>query len=79
MPKYEYKVLVGCPNGVHLEKYASEELKKEIGPGSYERKLNEMGAWGWQIINSNTTTVGSLFSKRLLTTTVLQREVSESK
>lgn len=54
--------------------YASEELKHEIGPGSYERKLNELAQEGWEVIASSTSSVGSFLFIRPVTTTILRRE-----
>ncbi len=54
--------------------YASEELKDEIAPGSYERKLNELAQDGWEVIASSTSSVGSFLFTRPVTTTILRRE-----
>jgi len=74
MPNYEYKVLSGSPTGLLLMPYASEKSKHEIGPGSYERKLNELAQDGWEVISSSTSAVGSLLFLRPVTTTILRRE-----
>jgi len=74
MPRYEYKVLSGSPAGLRLMTYASEDSKHEIGPGSYERKLNELAQDGWEVISSSTSAAGSFLFLRLVTTTILRRE-----
>jgi hypothetical protein len=74
MAKHEYKVLSGSPTGMRLMFYASEELKDEFGPGSYERKLNQLAEDGWEVLNSSTTSVGSFLLKKPVTTTILRRE-----
>ena len=77
MAQFEYKVLTGPPGGTKLMPYASEELKKDIGPGGYERKLNELGANGWQVISSSTTAAGNFLFSTPVTTTILQREIAK--
>lgn len=72
VPKHEYKVLSGSPTGIRLLAYASEELKNEVGPGSYERKLNELADDGWEVVSSSTAAVGSLFFIKPVTTTILR-------
>jgi len=74
MTRYEYKVLSGSPTGLRLMPYASEELKHEIGPGSYERKLNELAQDGWEVISSSTAAVGSFLLFKPVMTTILRRE-----
>ena len=73
MPRYEYKVLSGSPTGIRLI-YATEELKHEIGPGSYERKLNELAQDGWEVISSSTCAAGSFIFLKPVATTILRRE-----
>jgi hypothetical protein len=74
MAKYEYKVLSGSPTGIRLMPYASEELKDEMGPASYERKLNGLAEDGWEVMSSSTTSVGSIFFLKPVTTTILRRD-----
>ncbi|MDB4637828.1 MAG: hypothetical protein P8M30_08320 [Planctomycetaceae bacterium] len=74
MAQHEYKVLSGSPTGMRLMFYASEELKDEIGPGSYERKLNQLAKDGWEVINSSTTSIGNFLFTKPVTTTILRRE-----
>ena len=74
MAKHEYKVLSGSPTGIRLMPYASEELKDSVGPGSYERKLNELANDGWEVVSSSTASVGNLFSMKPVMTTILRRD-----
>ena len=74
MAKLEYKVLSGSPTGILLMPYASKELKEEVGPGSYERKLNELAEDGWEVVSSSTASVGNFFYVKPVTTTILRRE-----
>jgi hypothetical protein len=74
MANHEYKVLTGSPTGLRLMPYASEELKNEVGPGSYERKLNELADDGWEVVSSSTSSVGNFISLKPVTTTILRRD-----
>lgn len=74
MAKFEYKVLSGSPTGILLMPYASKKLKEEFGPGSYERKLNELAEDGWEVVSSSTASVGTFFYVKPDTTTILRRE-----
>lgn len=71
MPRYEYKVLHGRPAGMPWVS-AKSKFKDEIGPGSFERKLNDLAAEGWVVVSC--TTAGGNFWCPLLATAVLQRE-----
>ena len=78
MAKHEYRVLSGSPTGLRLMPYASEELKDEFGPGSYERKLNQLAEDGWDVISSSTTSVGNFLFIKPVTTTILRRDRQET-
>jgi len=75
MPRYEYKVLCDRPAGQWVAPWVSAKLKDEIGPGSFERKLNEFAEQGWVVVSC--TTAGGSFWCSLMATAVLQRERNE--
>jgi len=54
--------------------WASQEVKDEIGLGSYERKLNKLAQEGWEVIESSTSAVGNFLYLRPVTTTLLRRD-----
>ena len=78
MAQHEYKVLSGSPTGIRLMPYASKKLQEEVGPGSYERKLNQLAEDGWEVISSSTTSVGSFLFIKPVTATILRRQRQET-
>ena len=78
MPRYEYKVLYGRPTGTTLMPWASEKVRNEIGPGSFERKLNEIAEHGWIVVSCTTASAGNFLYHVPAATAVLQRERNEN-
>jgi hypothetical protein len=73
---YEYKIIYDSPTGRWLMPWASKELREKIGLGSFERKLNNLGEDGWEIVSSNTASTGSFLFFSIQATVILRREKS---
>jgi hypothetical protein len=58
MSNYEYKILHGPPQGMALMPWASQAVRDAVGPGSFERKLNNLVEEGWEVVNFSTATEG---------------------
>ena len=78
MPRYEYKVLHGRPTGTTVMPWESEKVKNEIGPGSFERKLNGLAEQGWIVVSCTTASAGIFLYRVSVATAVLQREKNEN-
>ena len=74
MTPYEYRVVYGKPLGTVLMPWASQKVRDEIGVGSFERKLNELGKEGWDLVSCSTTSAGSFLWHIPVATAVLRRE-----
>jgi len=74
MANYEYKVLCGSPAGSVLMPWASQEVRDQIGRGSFEKKLNKLADDGWELVSVSTNSVGSLFLTTTQATSILRRE-----
>ena len=74
MANYEYKVLNGSPTGAVLMPWASQEVRDQIGRGSFEKKLNKLADDGWELVSVSTNSVGSLFFIGTQATAILRRE-----
>ena len=73
MPKYEYRILHGKASGTLLFPWASQKSKDLIGPGSFEKKLNDLARDGWVVISCSTAALGSFLWVTPMATVVLQR------
>lgn len=78
MARYEYKVLSGSPTGALLMPWASQQIRDQIGRGSFEKKINNLADEGWEIVSASTNTVGNLFFMGTHATVILRREKSRS-
>ena len=58
--------------------WASEKVRNEIGPGSFERKLNELAEHGWIVVSCTTASAGNFLYHVPAATAVLQRERNEN-
>lgn len=74
MKKYEYKILRGRPGGTLLMPWASEEVKKKIGLGSFENHLNELSDDGWEVVNLSTVSCGNFMSMLDMAVVFLRKE-----
>ncbi len=74
MPNYEYKVLCGSPTGSALMPWASQEVRDQIGRGSFEKKLNKLAEDGWDVVSASTNSVGNLLFMGTQATVILRRE-----
>ena len=77
MLKYEYRILYGKPSGMLLMPWASQRSKDLIGPGSFEKKLNDLANDGWVVISCSTAALGSFIWVTPMATDVLQRPIEE--
>ena len=68
----------GRPTGTTLMPWASEKVRNEIGPGSFERKLNELAEHGWIVVSCTTASAGNFLYHVPAATAVLQRERNEN-
>ena len=74
MTKYEYKVLSGSPAGALLMPWASQEVRDEIGRGSFEMKMNALADEGWELVSASTTSVGGFLYRGTHATVFFRRE-----
>ena len=72
MPIYQYRIVYGRPLGMRLMPYAGQDVKDQIGPGSLEKKLNQLGEQGFEIVSCTTNTVGSFLLQHVAATVVLR-------
>ena len=61
MAQYEYKVLHGKPLGTSLLPWARQEMTDKIGPGSFERRINDLASQGWEVFSFSAIPVGNFF------------------
>ena len=74
MGKHEYKVLHGNPTGTWLMPWGSQKVRDAIGPGSFEKRLNQLADEGWEVISCNSASVGSFLWMGVVATVLLRRE-----
>jgi hypothetical protein len=74
MPDYEYRILTGSPTGALLMPWASQKVRDEIGCGSFEKKLNAFADDGWELVSTNTNSVGGFLLLGTHATVFLRRE-----
>ena len=54
--------------------WASQEVRDQIGRGSFEKKLNKLADDGWELVGVSTNSVGSLFFIGTQAAAILRRE-----
>lgn len=74
MPRYEYKIHCGPPNGMALMPWASQSIRDQVGRGSFERQLNQLAAEGWEVVSCSLASRGHLFWMSSEALVLLRRE-----